>query len=86
MFGVYKFKEVTRVFVMRHGKLFTKRSDGPEAEAFYAGQDRFFYGPADLSWFKIGKDAQGRFVFERHADGADEIDVGVRVPAPARPS
>lgn len=84
MLGVYKFKEVTRVFAMRHGKLFTKRSDGPEAEAFYAGRDRFFYGPTDLSWFKIGKDAQGRLVFQRHANGADEIDIGVRVPPAGR--
>lgn len=86
LLGVYKFKDVSRQFAMRHGKLFTKRSDGPEAEAFYAGQGKFFYGPTDLSWFKIRKDEQGRFVFERHPDGADEIDLGVRAPTRGRRS
>jgi CubicO group peptidase (beta-lactamase class C family) len=78
MLGVYKFKDAERVFGMRHGKLFTKRNDGDETAVLYAGRDRFFYGSGELSWFAIRKDAQGKFVFERHAEGAEDIDLGVR--------
>lgn len=85
MLGVYKFKDATRIFGLNHGKLFTKRDDGAEMPVWYAGHGRFFYGPAQLSWFAVRKDASGQFVFERHADGAEEVDAGVRtgpVPTP----
>ena len=81
MLGVYKFKDAERIFGMRKGKLFTKRSDGDEMPVFYAGHDRFFYGPGELSWFAIRRDAHGKFLFERHADGAEDIDLGVRTRA-----
>lgn len=84
MLGLYKFKDTERVFGIRNGKLFTKRSDGPETAVLYAGRNRFFYGPGELSWFAIREEAPGKFVFERHADGAEQIDLGVRTgPAPA---
>jgi D-alanyl-D-alanine carboxypeptidase len=83
MLGVYRFKDATRIFGMRHGKLFTKRDDGAEMPVLYAGRGRFFYGPTELSWFAIRQDAPGKFVFERHADGAEEVDAGVRTgPSP----
>lgn len=77
MLGTYKFKDTERVFGMRDGRLFTRRSDGTEAEVVYAGQNRFYYGPSQLSWFAIREVSAGKFVFERHADGADAIDLGV---------
>lgn len=78
MLGTYKFKDTERVFGMRRGKLFTRRSDGTEADVLYAGHDRFFYGPSQLSWFAMREVSPGKFVFERHADGAEAIDLGVR--------
>ncbi len=85
MLGVYKFKDTERIFGMRDGKLFTKRGDGLEMPVFYAGQNRFFYGPSELSWFAVREGAAGKLVFERHANGAEQIDAGVRTgPVPRR--
>lgn len=84
MLGVYKFKDVERIFGMRDGKLFTKR-DGVETVALSAGQNRFFYGPKALSWFAVREDASGKFLIEFHGGGSDEIEVGVRTgPVPSR--
>lgn len=77
MLGVYKFKDAERIFAMRDGKLFTKR-DGVETPVLSAGQNRFFYGPGELTWFSVRQDASGKYIFERHANGEDEIDDGFR--------
>lgn len=77
MLGTYKFKDTERVFGMRDGKLFTRRSDGTQADVLYAGKNRFYYGLSQLSWFAMREVSPGKFVFERHADGADAIDLGV---------
>jgi D-alanyl-D-alanine carboxypeptidase len=78
MLGIYKFKDTQRTFGIRRGQLYTKRDDGDEQAVMYAGDSRFFYGPDQLSWFAIRQDGAGKYVFERHADGADGIDRGVR--------
>jgi D-alanyl-D-alanine carboxypeptidase len=85
MLGVYQFKDAARIFGMRDGKLFTKRDGGTEMPVFYAGQNHFFYGPSELSWFAVRKDVSGKFIFERHANGSDEIDAGIlTAPGPTR--
>ena len=78
MLGIYKFKDAQRTFGIRHGQLYTKRDDGDEQAVMYAGHSRFFYGPSQLSWFAIRQDRAGKYVFERHADGATAVDLGVR--------
>lgn len=68
---------------MRNGKLFTKR-DGVETAVLSAGQNRFFYGPVELTWFAIRQNESGNFVFVRHVDGGDKIDTGIRTgPVPS---
>ena len=84
--GVYKFADAQRVFFMRDGKLYTRRDDGPESEVFAAAGNRFYYGGDELSWFAIGKDAAGKPVYLRHANGDDAVDLGTWAgPVPATP-
>ena len=84
MLGVYKFKDAQRIFGMRHGQLYTKRDDGDEEAVMYAGHNRLFYGRDQLSWFAIRQDGPRKYLFERHADGFNDIDRGARTgPIPS---
>ena len=75
-----------RLFYARDGKLFTKRSGAPEMEVFAAGNDRFFYGPQTLSWFRVARDPVGAHVIEMHEQGEDKIERAVRSgPVPPEP-
>ena len=78
MLSLDKFKDAQRNFGVRDGKLFTRQTDGPEKEVWFAGQNRFDYGLSDLSWFAVRQDASNRFLIERHSDGGDEVEIGVR--------
>ena len=84
MFGIYKFKDAQRIFGLRRDRLYTKRDDGDEQAVMFAGHNQFYYGSNQLSWFAIREDGPGKYVFERHPDGADDIDLGVRTgPLPS---
>jgi D-alanyl-D-alanine carboxypeptidase len=89
LLGVYALADGTeRTFFARDGRLYTRRGDAPETEAFAAGGDRFFYGPASLTWFRIARDADGAHVMEMHQNGAMQAERSTRrgpVPAEAAP-
>ena len=77
VFGVYRVGDgnVSRRFFARDGKLFTMRDGGSELEVFAAGEDRFFYGPNSLTWFRIVRPAGGGApVMEMHQDGAEAAE------------
>ncbi|HEV2079878.1 MAG TPA: serine hydrolase domain-containing protein [Allosphingosinicella sp.] len=78
LFGVYTFKEGERRFYARDGQLFTQRTGGPESKVFYAGGDRYFYGPESLNWFQIRRDPAGAHVMEMHQNGANQPERSVR--------
>ncbi|HEY0117016.1 MAG TPA: hypothetical protein VGB54_14990, partial [Allosphingosinicella sp.] len=52
-------------FFSRDGRLFMAEGDR-QTEAFAAGQDRFFFGPDALSWFRFVRQANGAHVLEVH--------------------
>ena len=84
--GLYRIEGQTdeRRFFARDGKLFTQRADGPPQEVFAAGGDRFFYGPASLTWFHIRRAADGSHVMEMHQEGAQLAERAIRTgPVPA---
>ena len=84
--GLYRIDGASddRRFFTRDGKLYTQRADAPPQEAFAAGQDRFFYGPASLTWFEIRRAADGAHVMEMHQQGAHTAERAVRTgPVPA---
>jgi hypothetical protein len=90
LFGVYRVGEggPTRRFFSREGRLYTMRDGGPELEVFFAGEDRFFYGPNSLTWFRIARQANGQHAMEMHQDGREEAERAVRtgpVPPEAPP-
>jgi D-alanyl-D-alanine carboxypeptidase len=91
LLGVYRIDAAggepqERIFYARDGKLFTKRSGAPEMEVFAAGDDRFFYGPESLSWFRVARDGAGAHVLEMHENGDDKIARAVRAgPVPPEP-
>ena len=69
MLGRYKFEDTERTMFMRGGKLFTQRTGAREIEAFAAGNNRFFYGPTQLSWFElIPGSTPAKIAFHRDAD------------------
>ncbi|HEX8644545.1 MAG TPA: serine hydrolase domain-containing protein [Allosphingosinicella sp.] len=77
-----------RRFFTREGRYYTQREDGPELEIFPAGDDRFFYGPNSLTWFRIARREDGAHVMEMHQNGANEAEAAVRtgpVPPEAPP-
>ena len=80
LFGVYRVGEgtATRRFFARDGKLWTMRDGGRDLEVFAAGEDRFFYGPNSLTWFRIVRQADGAPVMEMHQDGAETAERAVR--------
>jgi hypothetical protein len=86
LFGVYALKEGERRFFERGGKLYTRRSGGGELEAFPAGNDRFFYGPKNLTWFEVKRAPGGKHVMAMHHEGMDEAELSTRVgPIPPEP-
>lgn len=75
-FGVYKDKAGERRFFARDGKLYTQRSGGSPFEVFWAGDDRYFYGPTSLSFFDLFNGPDGKPQMTFHANGALEGEVG----------
>jgi len=72
-----------RRFFLRDGKLYTRRTGGPELEAFAAGGGRFFYGPDSLTWFTASRDAAGVVAMEMHQNGAVTAERSLRTgPVP----
>jgi CubicO group peptidase (beta-lactamase class C family) len=59
-----------RRFYLRDGKLYTRRTGGPEIEAFAAGNNRFFYGPQQLTYFDAMRAPDGVVTLEMHSNGA----------------
>jgi D-alanyl-D-alanine carboxypeptidase len=89
LLGVYRVGEgaVSRRFFARDGKLYTMREGGQDLEVFAAGDDRFFYGPNSLTWFRIERRADGAHVMEMHQDGRNEAERAVRTgDVPAEPA
>ncbi|MDQ3077771.1 MAG: serine hydrolase [Pseudomonadota bacterium] len=76
LLGVYQFDEAKRTVAMTDGKLSVRRNDGPETELFAAGNGRFHYGPDELSWFEISRDATGKPVMAFRPGGEDDVEVG----------
>ena len=74
--GVYKFESGVRTIAMVDGKLMIRRNDNPPAELFAAGGDRFHYGPNELSWFEMRRDAAGKPVMAFHGAGDDAVNLG----------
>lgn len=88
LFGVYALEDGdgTRQFFARDGKLYTLRSGSSESRVYWAGGERFFYGPGRLTWFEIVPDDDGRHRMEMHQQGAAPPEVAVRTgPVPERP-
>ena len=88
LFGVYRLSgdQGERHFYARDGRLFTQRTGGQELEVFAAGDNRFFYGPASLTWFEMGRDSTGTPVMAMHQNGDGEAERSTRVgtvPPPA---
>lgn len=73
-----------RRFFARDGRLFIGRGD-EEMEAFPAGGDRFFFGPDNLTWFRILRKADGAHAMEVHRVEAAMPDSAVRTGAAPPP-
>jgi D-alanyl-D-alanine carboxypeptidase len=82
LLGVYTFPETERLFFSRGGKYYTKRSEGSEVEAFPAGNNRFFYGADDLTWFEIVRDSAGKPQIAFHSQGDAKPSIGTRKGPP----
>lgn len=80
LFGVYRIGdgEAKRSFYGRDGRLFTKREGASESEVFAAKDDHFFYGPRNLTWFRIERRPDGKHVMEMHQQGARQPERAVR--------
>jgi CubicO group peptidase (beta-lactamase class C family) len=66
LFGVYSAKDGPPLrFFARDGKLYVGKGDG-QLEAFPAGDDRFFFGPDDLTWIRFVRQADRAHVVEVH--------------------
>ena len=89
LFGLYRIGSgpSTRRFYERAGKYYVRRDEGSEQEVLAAGDDRFFFGPNNLTWFRVERAADGAHVMQVHPQGANEPELAVRtgpVPAEAR--
>ena len=83
MLGVYQFDDAERTFFARGGKLYTQRKGGGENEAFSAGGNTFFYGPDDLTFFKVTRGNKG-MELAFHREGSPKGAIGIRTgPVPA---
>jgi D-alanyl-D-alanine carboxypeptidase len=68
--GVYALPDgAERRFFLRGGKLYTRRTGGADLEVLPAGDNRFFYGPDNLTWFRVMRDASGAAAIEMFQDG-----------------
>lgn len=66
LFGVYSGEgDPPLRFFAQSGRLFVGQGDG-QREAFAAGDDRFFFGPDDLSWLRFVRQAGGAHAIEVH--------------------
>lgn len=85
LFGVYSAASGPPLrFFSRDGKLTLGRDDN-EKQAFPAGDDRFFFGAGDLTWFRIVRRADGAHLMEIHRAEAAVPDRAARtgpVPPP----
>jgi hypothetical protein len=78
-FGVYALPGGgERRFFARSGRLFTQRLGAPALETFAAGEGRFFYGPATLSWFTLRRDASGTPVMDFVQNGEGPVQTAAR--------
>jgi hypothetical protein len=69
--GRYRDAEGTeRRFFTKDGKLYMQRVGGAVSQVFSAGGNRFFYGPASLTFFDLVAGADGKPVLTMHLDGA----------------
>jgi hypothetical protein len=67
LFGLYQAERGPPLrFFTRDGKL-TMRQGDDEKKVFPAGEDRFFFGPSELMWFRIVRAADGAHVLELHS-------------------
>lgn len=78
LLGLYEYEGGNRRFYSKDGKLFTRLKGSSELEVFPAGNDRFFYGPQNLSWFEVKRDPSGKHVMLMHSGGADKALESVR--------
>jgi D-alanyl-D-alanine carboxypeptidase len=80
LFGLYRVGDAgaSRRFLSRDGKLYTLRDGGSDLEVFAAGDDRFFYGPNSLTWFRIERRPDGAHVMEMHQNGNSEAERAMR--------
>lgn len=72
------------LFFERAGKLYLSRGED-ESEAFATGEDRFFFGPDNLMWFRFVRQPDGAHAVEVHRPDRAEPVRGLRagdVPAP----
>ncbi|WP_196795246.1 serine hydrolase [Porphyrobacter sp. AAP82] len=67
-----------RRFFAKGGKLYTQRKGGGTLEAYAAGDNRFFYGPATLSWFALRRDESGTPVMEFAQNGELPVQTAKR--------
>ena len=74
--GTYAFADTERAFFHRDGKLFAQRKDRPALEVFAAGNNKFFYGLDNLTWFEMTRDAAGKPQFAMHQEGAVVAQIG----------
>ena len=85
LFGLYGAGEGPPLrFFSRDGRLFAGQGEA-EREAFAAGEDRFFFGPDDLSWLRFVRRADGAHVVEVHRPDDAQPQRAVRtgpVPPP----
>ena len=87
LFGTYRLEEGERIFFARDGKLYTRRSGGSDTQVYAAGDDRFFYGPNSLTWFRILRDPAGKHVMHMYHSGLDEPEPAVLAgPVPEQPA
>jgi D-alanyl-D-alanine carboxypeptidase len=81
LFGTYQGETgPERRFFAREGKLYLGVREA-EMEAFPAGDGRFFFGPNELTWFRITPAAGGRHVMEVHRVEAATPDRATRTGA-----
>lgn len=88
-FGVYAIPGGgERKFFAKDGKLFAQRRGGGMSEVFAGGDNRFFYGPVNLSWFTLRRDADGTPVMDFAQNGELPVLTAVRsgpIPPEAAP-
>lgn len=86
LLGLYKIdgEETERRFFLRDGQLYTQRTGGPQSKVYYAGNNRFHYGPMSLNWFEMKTSAAGKPVMAMHQNGAEKAELSSRIgPVPA---